>query len=53
MRGWFRSLAVLAVMSGLRTGLSTFHPTPMETKAAAQEGGTASGEETPVLEATP
>jgi ABC-type nitrate/sulfonate/bicarbonate transport system substrate-binding protein len=44
MRGWFRSLAVLAVMAELWTGLSAFSPTPTEIKLALQEGGTASWE---------
>jgi NitT/TauT family transport system substrate-binding protein len=44
MRGWFRSLAVLAVVAELWTGLSAFSPTPTEIKLALQEGGTASWE---------
>ncbi len=44
MRGWLRSLAMLAVMSGLWMGLSAFRPPPKEIKLALQQGGTASWE---------
>lgn len=44
MRGWIRSLAIVAAMAGSWIGLSAFSPPPKEIRLALQEGGTATWE---------